>query len=106
LTVGRHADIRGARQGGQRVLRTGFQWLVGSVFPVAALIGYANDVWGGELLGPAVAASGLLTTFLSKVMADPVIDAWLCSHTFLGSLPRADGTLPGGERERMTPTDL
>jgi len=98
--------MRGARQGGQRVLRTGFQWLVGSIFPVAALIGYANDVWGGELLGAAVAASGLVTTFVSKVMADPVIDAWLCSHTFLGSLPRADGVVPGGEAERTTATDV
>jgi hypothetical protein len=98
--------MRGARQGGQRVLRTGFQWLVGSIFPVAALIGYANDVWGGELLGAAVAASGLVTTFVSKVMADPVIDAWLCSHTFLGSLPRADGVVPGGEAECTTATDV
>jgi hypothetical protein len=102
--VGRHVDARGVREGGQRVLRTAFQWVVGSIFPMAALIGYANDVWGGELLGAAVAASGLLTTFLSKVMADPLIDAWLCTHTFLGSLPRGDGAAAGDEGDGPTET--
>lgn len=97
--MGRHVDVRRVREGGQRVLRTAFQWVVGSIFPVAALIGYANDVWGGELLGAAVAASGLATTFLSKVMADPLIDAWLCTHTFLGSLPRVDVAASDDEGE-------
>jgi hypothetical protein len=88
--VGRHAAIPPIRHRGQRVLRTAFQWLVGSVFPIAAIIGYANDTWGGEVLGGAVIASGLVTTFLSRLMADASINAWLCEHTFLGSLPRAE----------------
>jgi len=88
--VGKHAAIPPIWHRGQRVLRTAFQWLVGSVFPIAAIIGYANDTWGGEVLGGAVVASGLVTTFLSRLMADPSVNTWLCEHTFLGSLPRAE----------------
>jgi hypothetical protein len=74
---------------GQRILRTGFQWLVGSVFPVTAIIGYANDVWGGEVLGGAVVVSGLVTTYMSKLMSDQKVNEWLSTHTFLGSIPKS-----------------
>lgn len=76
----------------QRAIRSAFQATVIGLPIVLSIIAAAQEQVDWPWLGGLFAIGVSLQAFLAKVMANPAIDAWLSTHTFLGSVPKAVAT--------------
>ena len=84
----------------KRAIRTAFTTLLTILPLVPQVIAIVQDQWSIEWLTAVGAQAVALNAALSRIIAIPVVDAWL-TKVGLGSAPR--GSRPAVDADELTP---
>jgi len=72
----------------QRVLRTLLSGILGAIPVVVFILGSIAETWPVGWLTAAASAGLAIQLVITKIMTNPIVNAWLTRYTIFGSEPR------------------